>query len=75
MGGTRECSVEAAAAVPYRQPRRAWAGHGTGTLCDICQLAIEANQIEYEVELQGEADEVLYMHLHCYQHWAAHGGA
>jgi len=79
MGETREllCPVaqQRSETIPYRQPRRAWAGHGSGTLCDFCRHTIEATQIEYEIEYQvalasGSASEVLYMHLECYHDWA-----
>ncbi|HTT02968.1 MAG TPA: hypothetical protein VMG11_12865 [Steroidobacteraceae bacterium] len=82
MGGTRELlrpiAEQQSETIPYRQPRRAWAGHGTGTLCNLCQQPIEATQIEYEIECQvelesGPTNEVLYMHLDCYHDWA--GGA
>ena len=37
--------------LPYEEPMRTWAGHGTGALCNVCGLAIRAHDIEYEVEL------------------------
>ncbi len=60
------------ACVPYRKPIRTWAGHGSGALCDLCHLPIEADQIEYELELSSDACvPVLNMHLGCYEEWCA----
>jgi hypothetical protein len=56
--------------VPYQTPTRTWAGRGSGKLCDLCQQPIEADQIEYEVELPaGACVAVLNMHLGCYEEW------
>ncbi len=58
--------------VPYQKPRRTWAGHGSGGLCDLCHQPIEADQIEYEVELPADARvPVLNMHLGCYERWSS----
>lgn len=58
------------ASLPYQKPQRTWAGHGSGTLCDLCHRPIEADQIEYEVELPaGACIPVLNMHLACYEEW------
>jgi len=58
--------------LPYRPPARAWAGHGSGRDCHLCQRAIDAHQIEYEVELrEGPQSLVLYLHVDCYHRWAA----
>ena len=77
MSGTSErlhmATESQPASLPYRPPLRAWAGRGSGTACRLCGGAIEAHQVEYELELEPAAAEriVLYMHLECYQRWAA----
>lgn len=58
--------------LPSLMPKRTWAGHGSGMICDLCQVEIGTNQIEYEVELPHEgACRTLRLHLKCYQIWFA----
>ncbi len=74
MGAARRTRVAEAqyAAVPYQKPMRTWAGHGSGALCDLCRQPIEADQIEYELELPpGAQAAALNMHLACYEKWSA----
>ena len=56
--------------LPYEEPHRTWAGHGTGALCNVCGVAITARDIEYEVELTtlGSARN-LHFHFKCYRDW------
>lgn len=59
-------------ALPYQEPLRTWAGHGTGALCSLCGTAIRAKDIEYEVELVGPAgggSRGLHFHFNCYRVW------
>jgi hypothetical protein len=73
---TSECPQDSAEGtsiqgLPYRKPRRTWAGRGTGTGCDLCGRPIQSHQIEYEIELYGAApDDLVHLHLDCFQHWA-----
>lgn len=60
--------------VPYHKPRRTWAGRGSGALCDLCGEPIDADQIEYEVELAIDTcNPVLNLHLSCFEEWTASG--
>lgn len=52
-----------------RRARRAWAGRGSGAVCDVCHQTIDEDQIEYEVELCGGSKEFLTLHLDCYEQW------
>ena len=63
-------SVEEQGRLPYEEPARTWAGHGTGALCNFCGRAIKAEDIEYEVELltNGSARN-LHFHFNCYRVW------
>jgi hypothetical protein len=56
--------------LPYEEPMRTWAGHGTGALCNFCGHAIQSQDIEYEVELEttGSA-RYLHFHFNCYRTW------
>jgi hypothetical protein len=52
------------------KPARAWAGRGKGTRCDHCHQPIEADQVEYEIELSAnEHPRTVTVHLDCYEEW------
>ena len=66
---------------PYRKPLRTWAGHGTGAQCNGCGETIQAQDIEYEIELPTHGEErplrfqpdgnvsSLHFHFGCYKNW------
>jgi hypothetical protein len=57
--------------MPYPKPLRTWAGHGTGATCNGCGGAIQAHEIEYEIEQPaGSAVPSLHFHFPCYRSWA-----
>jgi hypothetical protein len=56
--------------LPYEEPVRTWAGHGTGAICNVCGLAVNVSDVEYEVELlTGGSVRTLRFHLKCYRVW------
>jgi hypothetical protein len=57
--------------LPYQEPLRTWAGRGTGVTCNLCGTPIQAQDIEYEVELLAPAGNVrgLHFHFNCYRVW------
>ena len=58
--------------LPYEEPVRTWAGHGTGAPCNACGLTVGVQDIEYEVELVTEGSvRTLRFHLKCYRVWEA----
>jgi hypothetical protein len=60
--------------MPYREPLKTWAGHGTGAICSGCGCSIQAHEIEYEVELRpGESAPSLHFHFVCYRNWTGRG--
>jgi hypothetical protein len=62
--------------MPYREPLRTWAGHGTGATCSACGDAIKVSEIEYEVEVPPDpGSDVLTLHFHlvCYKNWTGRG--
>jgi hypothetical protein len=68
VGGTNE-NVEAPL-MPYPKPLRTWAGHGTGACCNECGLAVQAHEIEYEIEMpEGSNITSLHFHFVCYRSW------
>jgi hypothetical protein len=61
--------------LPYEEPMRTWAGHGTGVLCNVCGLPIGAHDIEYEVELVASVTvRNLHFHFNCYRAWETQDG-
>jgi hypothetical protein len=74
----RSAQTEAdAGSVADGRSARTWAGRGKGARCDLCKQPIEADQIEYELELS--TDPQVYtadpqvrnvkLHFHCYEQW------
>jgi hypothetical protein len=60
--------------MPYREPLRTWAGHGTGATCNGCGCMIQAHEIEYEIELpRGSNRPTLHFHFVCYRNWTGRG--
>jgi hypothetical protein len=60
--------------MPYREPLRTWAGHGTGAVCNGCALTIQSHEIEYEIEMpRGGAAPTLHFHFVCYRNWTGRG--
>jgi hypothetical protein len=56
--------------LPYQEPVRTWASHGTGVRCNLCGRIIEAQDIEYEVELGPVSNpRGLHFHFNCYRTW------
>ena len=39
--------------LPPPPPEKYFAGKGTGQLCDLCQQAITADKLEYELDVDG----------------------
>jgi hypothetical protein len=56
--------------LPFPKPLRTWAGHGTGATCNGCGGAIQAHEIEYEIEQPAGSDvRSLHFHFVCYKSW------
>jgi hypothetical protein len=58
--------------VPAGRPNGTWGGNGTGTVCNLCGLAIPSYEIEFEVEFSHEeAGRAHSYHLHsqCFAAW------
>jgi hypothetical protein len=52
--------------IPCDEPEELWAGRGLGARCIVCEQAIPATTVEYEVELAGQT---LRLHRRCYELW------
>jgi hypothetical protein len=65
----RSAQSEADASSAGKRPR-AWAGRGQGASCDLCKQPIEADQIEYELELADDPRvRNVKLHFQCYEQW------
>ena len=54
--------------LPQLATARAWAGDGSGAVCVLCEVPIEAGQVEYEVEWRKGVDtDLLRFHELCYR--------
>ncbi len=71
LSGTMDVRQDERQTLPYHEPLRTWAGRGNGALCNLCGVAIKAQDIEYEVELLVPAGQVrgLHFHFNCYRAW------
>ena len=57
--------------LPSSRPVRSFAGMGSGERCALCDVPINRNEIEDEIEVvQGEALRVLKFHRPCASAWA-----
>jgi hypothetical protein len=57
--------------LPPEPPGKYFAGKGTGQLCDVCEKAIMAEQLEYELDAGGRT---FRFHEKCLDMWRqAHG--
>jgi hypothetical protein len=54
-------------ALPRAEPKKAFAGKGSGLACSLCERPIAAD--EYEFEYANGGNEVLRFHLRCQEIW------
>jgi len=52
--------------LPPEPPQKYFAGKGTGQLCDVCEQAITAEHLEYELDVSGRT---LRFHEECLDMW------
>ena len=52
--------------LPPEPPEKYFAGKGTGQLCDLCEQAIRAEELEYEFDVGGRT---LRFHDNCLDMW------
>jgi hypothetical protein len=57
--------------LPNRKPDRTWGGHGAGDRCAICDCAVKADELEFELEFvrESQVSDSYHFHLHCYEIW------
>ncbi len=59
----------AAGQLPCDPHHSMWAGTGEGLPCSICDRPIGENQIEYELQFDGEIRPIYRFHRICHQAW------
>ena len=66
----RNCARERIAdgRLPVAHPRAMNAGYGSGAICCVCDRAIEAHEVEYEVS-DPRGGRPLNFHLTCHTSW------
>ena len=66
-------NVIQAGTLPNRPPRRMWGGPGVGADCTMCNLAIQRDELELEIEFaqgdNGDAVDKYHVHILCFAAW------
>jgi hypothetical protein len=52
--------------LPCDEPKKTWAGRGSGTHCVVCGQLISLTEVEFEVDVAGTT---LRLHPLCHQFW------
>lgn len=58
--------------IPRERPNSLWGGHGTGDTCPVCAQAIDATEMELEVEFAEDCAHGVrdfHLHLPCFAAW------
>jgi hypothetical protein len=59
--------------LPSRRPDRTWGGPGVGAICAVCELPVERNEIEFEIQFARDDDnpglDKYHVHLRCFAAW------
>ena len=58
-----------AGALPYDEPVKVWAGHGSGQPCAVCGKPVVPAEVEYEP--QYDAGPPIRFHTECHHVWEA----
>lgn len=57
--------------LPLKSSIGAWAGFGSGGLCDACDRPILATEVEHELDFEGEGGvRTFYFHADCEAIWS-----
>ena len=59
--------------LPRRRPDRTWGGPGVGAQCAICELPVQATEMEFEIEFARDGSnpglDKFHVHLQCFAAW------
>jgi hypothetical protein len=59
--------------LPHRRPDGTWGGPGFGAACAVCDLPVETDQMELEIEFAHDGDypglDTYHVHIRCFAAW------
>lgn len=59
--------------LPARRPDRTWGGPGTGTPCAVCELPVQRDEMEFELEFARDSGapglDKYHIHIRCFAAW------
>jgi hypothetical protein len=59
--------------LPSRRRDRTWAGPGVGAICSVCDLPIERDEMEFEIEFARNGYhpglDKFHVHIRCFAAW------
>lgn len=60
--------------IPRERPRGLWGGIGSGEMCPVCGQAVDATEMELEVEFEfaetcAQGVREFHLHLPCFAAW------
>jgi hypothetical protein len=66
----KACAVIRAGKLPSRAPDSTWGGPGVGAPCSICDLPVEADQMELEIQFAHDGGlDKYHVHIRCFAAW------
>jgi hypothetical protein len=64
--------------IPDRRPDRTWGGPGVGAACAICDLQVQRDQMEFEIEFARNGSnpglDKFHVHIRCLPRGSSSGG-
>ena len=55
--------------LPSEVPSHMWGGDGTGQVCSLCDMPIQRDEIEIEIDSKGPAGQTFRFHIVCRFVW------
>jgi hypothetical protein len=59
--------------LPSGLPDRTWGGPGVGAPCAVCELAVERDQMEFEIQFARDGNspdlDKFHVHVRCFAAW------
>ena len=59
--------------LPSRRPDRTWGGPGVGASCAVCGVAVERDEMEFEIQFARDGDnpglDKFHVHIRCFAAW------
>jgi hypothetical protein len=59
--------------LPSRRPDRTWGGPGVGATCSVCDLPVERDEMEFEIQFARDGNnprlDKFHVHIRCFAAW------